>query len=228
MEHDVVVSEQVDASTIREELSSEQRAADMRLTVDPGFVHYRKIETLIGTKGMRHIDDILRNLPTMPDYERRIRVAHIHTRALLALCKAGNVPSLGELIAAGKGHLFCSTVTVQPALEIHTSNRAVSRIILPGVESLTVELHYSIEHFVADTTKSELVNGAEGIAVVAQLHRRDSEKLIFYPLLIGAPWLDPTPFAGPEWYSQDYFEHFVEDVDEFARVRTTNTRDDSM
>lgn len=200
------------------------------MTIDPGFVHCRKIETLIGTDGMRHIDDILRDLPTMPDHERRIRVAHIYTRALMALCKAWDVPSLGELIAAGKGYLFCSTVTVLPAPEVYTSDRAVSRIIIPGVESPTVELHYSTEHFVTDTTRCELANGDDGIAVVAQFYRRDGDKLIFYPLLIGGPWLEPgdspTPFAGPEWYSHDYFEHFVEDVDEFVCVRTTETPDD--
>lgn len=221
---------QVDASAIREELSPEQRAADMHLTIDPGFVHYRKIETLIGTDGMRHIDDSILNLPPMPDYRRHIRVAHIYTRALMALRKAWDVPSLGELIAAGKGYLFCSTVTVLPAPEVYTSDRAVSRIVIPGVESPTVELHYSIEHFVADTTRCELANGDDGVAVVAQFHRREGDKLVFYPLLIGGPWLEPgdnpVPFDGPEWYSHDYFEHFIEDVDEFARARTTKTPDD--
>ena len=76
------MSDQVSSSTIREELSPEQRAADMCLTVDPGFVHYRKIETLIGADAMRHIDGSLRNLPTMSDYERRIRIA-ISTLELL-------------------------------------------------------------------------------------------------------------------------------------------------
>ncbi len=58
-------------------------------------------------------------------------------------------------------------------------------------------------------------------AVVAELESFENDTLTFRPLLMGGPWLlpppgEPDPLPGAEWFSQDYFEVFAEDIDELT------------
>jgi hypothetical protein len=54
------------------------------------------------------------------------------------------------------------------------------------------------------------------------VHLGEPAHLVLEPLVVGAPWLE---IENPEWKDQiiwwgyDFFEHFVEDVDEFSRVK---------
>lgn len=211
------------STSVRSELTPEQRTADLRLMIDPGFVHHSKIQTLVGT-AMTHVDEAIRQLPDLPDWQRQVRVDHIYTEALLVLCRAVGAHTLPSLLAAGRGHLFCSTVAVEAAPEIYddAATRVVSKVVVPGVDDYEVELHYSKRHIAGDTMRSQLYSGDEHIAVVAQFHARRGHKLIFHPLLMGSPWLSegagPAPFPALEWYSYDFFEHFIEDIVEFSRV----------
>jgi hypothetical protein len=206
---------------LRISFTPEQRTADMEMSIDPGFVQFRKIETTIGKAGMRYVDEAIRNLPDLPEWMRKTRIAHIYREAIVTFCAVVEIPTLSEVLAKNRGRMFCSTEELAPAPEVYREARAVSRIITPGVTEPHVELHYSTEHIIADTTRSELQKG-DSLAVVAELHKFQGGKLIFYPLLIGAPWLvsksDPPPFDGPEWYSWSFFENFIEDIDEFAAV----------
>lgn len=105
IEYGVVVSVQVNASTICEKLSPKQRVADMRLTIDHDFVHYCKIQTLSRADGMHYIDRMIHDLPTIPDCERRIRVVHTYTRALgrtRRYCLIDGCDSLGLLTVYNK------------------------------------------------------------------------------------------------------------------------------
>jgi hypothetical protein len=217
------------AADLRTDLTPEQRSADMRLSIDPGFVHHRKIETIIGAEGMKFVDRAIERLPALPDGLRRGRINHIYKEALLTFCEAVKVPTLGEILAAGRGTFFCSTQELLPTPGVYQSERAVSVIDTPGVDDLTVELHYSTAHISADTTRSELDQGGP-MAIVAELHSFQDKKLIFYPLLMGAPWLsakaEPSPVPSPEWESYGFYEQFVEDITEFAKVVDVETPTD--
>lgn len=210
------------AAHLRADLTPEQRAADMQLSIDPGFVHYRKIQTIIGASGMKVVDRAMANLPALPEGLQRQRLNHIYKDVLLTFCEALGVPTLGEVMAAGKGRLFCSTVELLPASDVYETERATSIVVTPGIEDLVVELQYSTEHISASTTRTELAQGGP-MAVIAELRSFEDGKLTFYPLLMGAPWLsakvEPEPFGAPEWESYSYFENFVEDIDEFSKVR---------
>jgi hypothetical protein len=209
------------AAGLRTDLTPEQRSADMRLSIDPGFVHHRKIETIIGTEGMKFVDQAIARLPALPDGLRNGRINHIYKEALLTFCEALGAPTLGGILAAGRGTFFCSTQELLPATDVYHSERGVSVIVTPGVDDLTVELHYSTAHISADTTRTELAQGGP-MAIVAELHSFQNKKLIFYPLLMGAPWLsaktEPSPVPSPEWESYGFYEQFVEDIAEFAKV----------
>jgi hypothetical protein len=217
------------ALDLRTELSPEQRTADMRLSIDPGFVHHRKIQTLLGPTGMQYIDEAINQLPEQPDWIRETRINHIYTEALLIFCNALPPPTLGQILATRRGTLFCSTEELEATPDIGETERAITRILTPGVDEPMVELHYSTSHIVADTMRTELRQG-DTVSVVAQFHNYRDGTLVFHPLLMGGPWLsaetEPGPFQAPEWYSYEYFENFIEDVDEFAAVRGTPTPTD--
>jgi hypothetical protein len=203
-------------------LTPEQRTADMRLTIDPGFVHHRLIQTVIPPGGIAVLDSQIRDFPDLPDHVRRLRIDHLYMEALLLFCQHLHIPTLGEILAQQRGQLFCSTVELAAAPEVYGEPRAVSRIITPGVDQPVAELHYSTGNIAADTTRSQLADGGP-IAVVAKLRTYRDGTLLFEPLLMGSPWLssetDEDPFPGPEWYSHAFFENFIDDVDDFSAVR---------
>ena len=58
-------------TAIRNMLTIEQRVANGTLSIDPGFVNHRKIETLLGEPGMQVVNHMIRDLPNMPDGSRR-------------------------------------------------------------------------------------------------------------------------------------------------------------
>jgi hypothetical protein len=66
------------AAGLRADLTPEQRSADMRLSIDPGFVHHRKIQTVLGSEATRFIDEDIAALPTLPDGLRSLRINHIY------------------------------------------------------------------------------------------------------------------------------------------------------
>lgn len=210
--------------SIRTSLSSEQRVANLDLAIDPGFVNYRRIQALLGPEGMTYVDRDIASLPALPGGLQRTRIDHIYMRYLLTFCRAVRVPSLGELLAAGKGRICCAVIEVGPCPEVYDAERVSSPIVLAGDYDLSAQLDYSTEHLHSSTTTMELFQGGP-VAVVAELAHADSSRLIFHPLLMGAPWLEDgaeqAPFEGPEWHSFDYFEVFTEDIDEFAGVRET-------
>jgi len=224
-----VMDSEEQALDLRTELSPEQRTADMRLSIDPGFVHHRKIQTLLGQDGMKYIDEAINQLPDQPDWMRSTRINHIYTEAVLIFCKALEIPTLGQILATRQGRVFCSTEKLEPTPDIGETERAITRILTPGVDEPIVELHYSPSHIVASTTRTDLRQG-ETLSIVAQFHSYRDGRLVFHPLLMGGPWLsaetEPGPFPAPEWFSYAYFENFIEDIDEFAAVRDTPTPTD--
>ena len=70
------------------------------------------------------------------------------------------------------------------------------------------------------------------MAVVARLAHSQGGQVTFNPLVMGAPWLHPLngqadPLNGAEWFSHEFFEHFVEDIDEFSAVAAVEDPGDS-
>ncbi|MDI1463373.1 hypothetical protein QEZ54_20540 [Catellatospora sp. KI3] len=215
---------------MRTGLTPEQRTADMQLTIDPGFVHHRLIQTVLPPEAIAVVDDRARALPSdMPDWMRRVRIDHLYMQMMLLFCERLPAPTLGDVLAGQSGTLFCSTVTLAAAPEVYERPRAVSKVITPGIDHPQVELHYSTSNIAADTTRSHLADGHD-LAVVAKLRSHRDGVLIFEPLLMGSPWLSSKtgtdPFPGPEWYSHAFFENFIDDIDDFAAVRDVPTPSD--
>ena len=209
------------SGALRAELSSEQRLAEGYLGIDPGFVHQRKIEAVVGPKGMAIIDRQINELPDLPDWQRAVRIDHIYTRLIVEFCRINGIPSLGQILAQGRGRLFSSIEDIAPVPDIFDAQRVVARVKTPGVDDYRVELHFAAGRVMSDTVKSHLHDGHEH-AVVALYHTRRHSTLVFEPLVIGAPWLhsqsDVLPADEAMWWGHSIGEVFIEDIDEFSRA----------
>jgi hypothetical protein len=206
---------------IRNTLTPSQRALSLKLTIDPGFVHHRKVQTILGPEGMSVIDKQIAQLPDT--FQKQVRIDHIYTRIMLAFCNLLGIKSLEEILATGPGgpgQLFCSTEVLEPGPKIEDSNRAISLWVPRGSYGRRIELHYSTRHIYSDTLRWRL-REKSSIAVVAELYQQSDEVIIFDPIIMGFPWLEPGdehPDFSVEWFGYVYFENFVEDFDEFSHV----------
>lgn len=210
---------------IRNELSSEQRTAEMSMYIDPGFVNHRLVETVLPEGSVDFLKRQIAALPPAPEGLMKGHIDHVFTRVMLAFCHALKVPGLGDLLATGRGRLFSSIIDIEPTPGVYDEDRVVTKVLTPGVEDWVVELHYGTDNIGADTTRMNLANG-DTMGVIAKFHKREGNVLQFYPLVMGGPWLEPLPggvdaLGGAEWYSYDFFEVFVEDIEQFAKVKET-------
>jgi len=207
--------------SIRRSLQPEERVLPLEHTIDPGFVNYRRIETIIGPEGCKAIDQAIRQLPEMPKWQRSIRVGHIYSDTMLTFCRTLGVPPLGQLIANRQGKLFCSTEQVGPCRGFDKSDQAVNRWKPPGRSGIRVEFHYSTRHVSSDTLRSELRSGST-LSIIGELHSASNHLVVFRPLVMGGPWLvspDPKWKDVVMWWGHEFFENVIEDFDEFSRVR---------
>lgn len=208
-------------STIRENLTSTQRATDLDLIIDPGFVHHRKIQTILGKTLMNSVDAAIHRLPDMPEWQKEVRIDHIYSEAMLLFCKSVGVRPLQYNLAINKGELFCSVEKLGPCEDIYEKDRTISKWLSPQETPINVEFHYSTKHIHSDTVRSRLHQGNHEFAIIAQLYSFQNNLAIFEPLIIGAPWLKEKkeqPDFDIMWYSYEFFEDFIEDFDEFQKA----------
>jgi len=174
---------------------------------------------------MQYVDDAIGRLPPMAEWEREVRIDHVYTEAMLKFCAALGIPPLGELLSSESGRIFCSTESLAPSHDLPQEGRAISVWVRNVNLEHQVEFHYSTRHVRSDTLRSDLREGAV-VSIVAELHAQTPEALVFRPLVMGAPWLDAgqgQPDFEVTWWAHDFFENFVEDIDEFSRVRDVPT-----
>jgi hypothetical protein len=207
---------------IREDLTPEQRATDLDLVIDPGFVNHRKIQTVIGKPGMEFIDLNIRTLPDLPEWQKNVRVDHIYSEAVLLFCKRLGIQTLQHNLSAPKGRLVCSVERLGPCPNVYDKARVISEWIRPENSDINVQFHYSTAHIRSDTTRSRLHDGNHVFAILAELLQFDGRLAVFDPLVMGAPWLKEKgeiPTFDIMWFGYEFFENFVEDFDEFSKVR---------
>jgi hypothetical protein len=185
-------------------------------------VNFRLVETVVGASGTEEINRLVAAIPAgTPDWQVRTRLNHVYTRVALAYSSYIPAPSLREILANRKGTLVCSTERFGPCPEIYDATRVQIPVLLDDTHDLKVEVHLSTEHISASTTRSQLHEG-DIESFIAVVHQLKGNTLILHPLVIGSPWLETTDPAWKEkiiWFGREFYEHFVEDVDQFARVR---------
>jgi hypothetical protein len=130
----------------RDESNTESRVIDLKHTIDPGFVNRRLVQTIIGDAGMKLVDQLIGQIPPMPDRLYEVRINHAYSQVLLGFCEALKVKTLGELLASGNGHLFCSTEQFLPCPNVYDAVRVESVISSPGNAEYSVVLEYSTDN----------------------------------------------------------------------------------
>ncbi|MBW2664198.1 MAG: hypothetical protein JRD93_20040 [Deltaproteobacteria bacterium] len=209
-------------TSIRDYLTSEERSLPLEHTVDPGFVHKRKLQTILGPEGMRIVDEMISRIPPLSEWQREVRIDHIYKNIFLEFCKIHGIKTLEEVLSEEKGRMICSTVTLAACKNVYDSQRAVS-VWVPRSNDCKrrVEFHYSTDLIASDTLKSELYQGGD-VSVVAELYSATEEVLVFHPLIMGFPWLrtsDPAWEDKIMWWNRNFFENFIEDFNEFSEVK---------
>jgi hypothetical protein len=211
---------------IRDHLTTEQRATDLDLIIDPGFLNHRKIQTIIGKTGMEIVDQNIRNLPELPEWQKNLRIDHIYTEVMLSFCEVVGIRTLQYNLATriGPEQLSCSVERLGPCPDLYEKTRVVSKWIPPEGSDvdIQVEFHYSTAHICSDTLRSRLHDGSHGVAIIALLVEIKQDRALFEPLIMGFPWLrkkEEIPTFDIPWFRYSFFEHFIEDFDEFARVK---------
>ncbi len=209
--------------SIRDSLTSEQRSISLTMTIDPGFVHHRKIETILGLEGTEIINNLIRKIPNnIPEWQKPIQIDHIYTRIFLDFCNGIGIKSLLELLANEEGTLFCSVEKLKPCGDLFDKSRVISHWIPQRKFTRKVEFHYSTDKIKSDTLKSRLHHGENKFAIIAELVNVLKSRLVFDPIIMGFPWLvDNEKKANFDimWYGLSFYENFIEDFDEFAKVK---------
>lgn len=197
-----------------------RKSDDMELFLDPGFVHRRKIEAVLGEGGMKIIDSQIASIPnSLMDWEKEVRIDHIYSRVLLMLCKQLGIRSMQDCIMSRNGMLICSIEEFLPTDTIYNSERGSSEIVLNSEIKEKVYLEYSVNKVRSDTLKSGLSNGGE-FGVVAEFRQMKNGNIIFHPLLIGYPYLRSKSDNSLCWNSYiDYYNVKIDDFVEFEKVK---------
>src|SRR5437879_4105925 len=141
-------------SRIHDNMSAAGRARPFRLTIDAGFVHTRAIHAILDHSGQARLDEIVRQMPAaLTDHIRNQRLLWAYTEVLLRFCRAHDVPTLGALLAAGTGQIFCSTETLARARGLSKNGMATSKVRPKGNSTRAVVLEYSTDHFCATSVR---------------------------------------------------------------------------
>ena len=208
-------------ANLRIELTPAQRATPLSHTIDPGFVHHGKIEAILGSTAMKLLDQQLRELPDMPEGLKQTRINHVYTQFFLVWCNKTGVIPLEELLATGVGEFFCSTETLAPCPEVYEDERVTSLWVPHSDCPRSVEFQYSTNRVVSDTLRDRLAKG-DMISIAGQLRNAEQDKMVFEPLVMGFPWLkagENQPDFDIMWWGTVFFENYVEDFKEFAKVQ---------
>jgi hypothetical protein len=177
------------------------------------------------------IDDTIRRLPPQPEALQIKRIGSIYSDFLLDVCKEGDAKSLSWLAAQPTPHpgtIICSTDVFQGTEAVWKAKRA-SVVWCPDISfDRTARLVFSPEHIYSTTQREELSQKGM-IAHVSRLKQVHEPDLVLEPLVMGAPWIEGIDEALSErlmYARYDFYEQFIEDVDEFSAVNNVPTEID--
>lgn len=216
--------------SFRDATSVESRAIEFEHRIDPGFVNRRLVNTIIGPKAVKFVNEAISKLPPLPEGLLEADIDHVYEEAVRYYCQHLNVPTLGAVLAAGKGRIFCSIEQFVPCPDVYDVEQAISVLVPAGNFQNPVVLEYSTRHIRSDTLRLHLHQGT-WLATIAIFDRRDGETPIFRPLVIGWPWLshpDEATAANAMFVRYEVNENFVDDFDEFSKVREVPAPDSCL
>jgi hypothetical protein len=207
---------------------AEYRFLSPDFTIDPGFVHHRSLESMFGPGIMRSVDMAIQALPSsIPEWLKPTRIDHIYTRYALELCRQLKIPTMEALIrneGLRRGLLFCSTDAYKGCPDFYevARGRVQWRSDIEGLPDVFLEFSTSLVR--ADTLKSRLHHETT-LSAIGMLSSVEPTLLVFDPLVMGFPWLSSSGTNNAKvderlmWFGHSFYEHYIEDIDEFAKVK---------
>src|SRR5690554_5705952 len=106
-----------------------RQSDDNYLIVDPGFVHHRKIEAILGQNGTEILNNEIAKIPAQtPEWRKNVLIDNLYARILLDYCKVIGIKTIEENVINKNGHLMCSIVKFSPSDSIFNSARAISKL----------------------------------------------------------------------------------------------------
>jgi hypothetical protein len=214
--------------SMTEMFTPKQRASGFAYTIDPGFVHFRRIQTVVAGPVMVSIDGESGALPALPEGLKLTRLRQIYTSNLLRWCRATKVPSLAARIGSNEPGVCLSVEELASCKNVREVARAVSVRVDPTCDR-RVELRYSTEHLTSETARTQLEEG-DVFAVVGTVTKMDTDLVVVEPMVIGSPWPiaeSPEILPGLEWYVDEWSRIPMEAIDQFAKAASEPLPSDS-
>ena len=194
-----------------------------RSLVDPGFVHYRSILTLLQEEGAAVINQRINEIPLYePEWHKEILRDRIYTDTLTDFCKGNGIKPLQHLILQGQyeqERLFYSIVKLKACKDIYDKDRTILECEPFEGSDLKVELPITTSRVTSSTIKEGLFNGG-AFAVVAQYFKLEGNRVIFHPLLIGLAGIQYERngvLLNNNFYNSSSLH--IENFEEFSRVK---------
>lgn len=220
------MSEEQRRHTIRDVLSPDQRNYEPIAGIDAGFLNYRRLYPFVPETMRRAIDQrIASRSPDTPQYLKELQTDYDYISATLFLARARAARTVLEILASRScsiGDVVASTDLILGRRSVYSQPRVELRIHTECRFDKTAWLRFSTANIKADTTKMEL-SKKEVLSFVGIVEEVTADRIFVAPLVMGAPWLHPNQDTAPNfdmmWEHYEFFENFVEDIDEFSQVR---------
>jgi len=212
-----------DVRYFREEETPETRSLDAALTIDPGFVHHRKIQTILGPEGMPSVNDLINRIPAdLPSGLRLVQINNIYKDVCLDWCKNQKVKTFEEFYSTKQGRMFNSVERLDKCEEIYDSERVKIRLMTLRSIRDNIYLEFTSNRVTSDTLKYRLAEG-DKFAIIAELKSNMNNEMIFDPIIIGFPCFVNREIGSTvnlSWFSYTFCENFIDDFKEFSKVET--------
>lgn len=210
------------------ELTSQQRKADPYHHVDPGFINKRKCFSFLPKK---YLDFFQTHSKEGSGHFVELANDHLLVNLMLEACAELGVHSLGEVLQdPSEGQVFSSTQLLEGNEDVYSEQRVNNNVLLQYESDKRVFLNFSTRHFVADTGKVEQ-SGEYRVSIIGEVRKVTDDFVQLYPMIMGAPSLDhprnKDVNAGVNLmrYGHSWYQHFPEDIDEFAKCGDVSISD---
>ncbi len=216
-------------NSYRDHSTTELRNAPFNYSIDPGFVHFRKIHSILYPGALKAINEMIRNLPELPERQKELQIDHIYNKVFCDVVETAGIKNIVEIVSTGKygiNQLVHAILFVEPCPEIYQdeTKRLISKAKLEFETHLNIEIHYSKKHAKADTLKEVLYKGTgekQRIALIATLGDVSNNTIILEPVIMGFPCIrtgDENLDNELMWRRYSHGENFIEDFKEFGKV----------
>lgn len=211
---------------IRNRLTSDQRNYEPRAGIDAGFLNYRRLFPFVPAPTREAIEWRIASLsPSIHAQLRELTRDYDYISAALYLANERGARTVQQILASGQymvGDVVSSSDEILGSHEVYEKERVVLRIHTECDFEKIAWLRLSTANIKADTTRMELSQRHQ-LSFVGTIDEIADDNIFIAPLVLGAPWLHPGPSGEAgfalTWSRGEFFENFVEDIDEFSAVR---------